>query len=173
MGDQNLKASQLWEHTLTNLLGLEPTSEPGTALRLWVHHQSVQDLLDLFTWEQEEFKTTPTQHIYSIDDQGQALYLRTNQIKHLGGLITYMKHVYHTHNPDPASSGDFSPFTLDQWSQHTSTMFRAYLIQHLANPIGPEPVPSGPISSSRPTGYSPAAIELMGFKKGIKREISA
>ena len=52
-------------------------------------------------------------------------------------------------------------------------MFRTYLIQHLANPNGPEPVPSGPISSSRPTGYSPAAIELMGFKKGIKREISA
>ena len=46
------------------------------------------------------------------------------------------------------------------------------LIQHLPNPIGPEPVLSGPISSSRPTGYSPAAIDLMGFKKGIKREIA-
>ena len=48
-----------------------------------------------------------------------------------------------------------------------------YLIQHLTNPNGPELVPSGPIPSSRPTGYSPAAIELMGFKKGIKREIAA
>ena len=172
MADQNLKVSQLWEHTFTNLLGLEPTSEPGTALRLWVHHPSVLDLLDLVSWDQEEFKTTPAHHIYSIDDKDQALYLRTNQIKQVSGLITYMKHIYHTHNPDPASSGDFSPFTLDQWSQHTSSMFRAYLIQHLANHIGPEPVPSGPISSSRPTGYSPAAIELMGFKKGIKREIS-
>ena len=47
------------------------------------------------------------------------------------------------------------------------------LIQHLPNPIGPEPVISGPIPSSRPTGYSPADIELMGFKKGIKREIAA
>ena len=85
-----------------------------------------------------------------------------------------MKHVFNTYNPDPASGDDpLSAFTLDNWSQHTSTMFRNYLIQHLANPIGPEPVPSGPISSSRPTGYSPAAIELMGFKKGIKREISA
>ena len=50
---------------------------------------------------------------------------------------------------------------------------RTYLIQHLPNHYGPEPVPSGPIPSSRPTGYSPAAIELMGFKKGIKREIAA
>ena len=38
---------------------------------------------------------------------------------------------------------------------------------------GPEPVLLVPIPSSRPTGYSPAAIELMGFKKGIKREIAA
>ena len=29
------------------------------------------------------------------------------------------------------------------------------------------------IPSSRPTGYSPAAIELMGVKKGIKRQIAA
>ena len=57
-------------------------------------------------------------------------------------------------------------FTPDEWSQQTSTMLRTYLIQNL-------PDPHGPVSSSRPTGYSPAAIELMGFKKGIKREIAA
>ena len=52
-------------------------------------------------------------------------------------------------------------------------MLRTYLIQNLPNPHGPEPVPSGPMPSPRPTGYSAAAIELMGFKKGIKREIAA
>ena len=63
----------------------------------------------------------------------------------------------------------FHPFTPDEWSQQTSTMLRTYLIQNLPDLHGPEPVPSGPISLSRPTGYSPAAIELMGFKKGTKR----
>ena len=53
------------------------------------------------------------------------------------------------------------------------TKLRTYLIQNLPDPHGPQPVVSGPISSSRPTGYSPAAVELMGFKKGIKREIAA
>ena len=52
-------------------------------------------------------------------------------------------------------------------------MLRTYLIQHLPNPNGPEPVPSGPIPSSRPTGYLPAAVELMGFKMGVKRETAA
>ena len=67
----------------------------------------------------------------------------------------------------------FHPFSPDEWSQQTPTMMRTYLIQNLSDPNVPEPVPSGPISSSRPIGYSTAAIELMGFKKHIKREIAA
>ena len=85
-----------------------------------------------------------------------------------------MKHVFREYNSGIEVREDpFNPFLPEEWNQHTSTMLRTFLIQHLPNPIGPEPVLSGPISSSRPTGYSPAAIELMGFKKGIKREIAA
>ena len=81
---------------------------------------------------------------------------------------------FEAYNSDIDPQDDpFYPFTPDEWSQQTSTMLRTYLIQNLPDPHGPEPVPSEPISSSRPTGYSPAAIELMGFKKGIKREIAA
>ena len=85
-----------------------------------------------------------------------------------------MKHVFGAYNSDIDPRDDpFHPFSPEEWSQQTSTMLRTYLIQHLPNPNGPEPVPSGPIPSSRPIGYSPAAIELMGFKKGIKREVAA
>ena len=49
---------------------------------------------------------------------------------------------------------------------------RTYLIQHLPIPHGTDPVTSGPISSTRRTGYSTAATELMGFKKGTRREIA-
>ena len=117
--------------------------------------------MDLLSWDQEELKTTPAQQVNSLDDHGQ-------------GLITYMKHVFGTYSSDIDPRDDlFHPFTPDEWSQQTSTMLRTYLIKNLPDPHGPELVPSGTISSSRPTGYSPAAIELMGFKKGIKREIAA
>ena len=60
-----------------------------------------------------------------------------------------------------------------EWAQQTPTQMRTYLIQHLPDLHGPTPVPSGPISSARPTGYLTASIELMGFKNSIKREIAA
>ena len=85
-----------------------------------------------------------------------------------------MKHVFGASNSDiDPRDYPFHPFTPDEWSQQTSTMLRTFLIQKLPDPHGPEPVSSGPISSSRHTGYSPAGIELMGFKEGIKREIAA
>ena len=88
--------------------------------------------------------------------------------------MTYMKHVFGAYNSGIDPQDDpFHPFTPDEWSQQTPTMMRTYSIQNLPDPHGPEPVPSRPISSSRPTVYSAAAIELMGFKKGVKREIAA
>ena len=81
-----------------------------------------------------------------------------------------MKHVFRDYNSGIEVRTDpFHPFLPEEWNQHTSTMLRTFLIQHLPN----GPVISGPISSSRPVAYSPAALELMSFKKGIKREITA
>ena len=173
MENQNPRVPPLWEHSLTTLPGHDPISDPGIVQRQWVHFQGVHNILDLLSWDQEELKTTPAQQVYSLDDHGQGQNLRTNQVKQMCGIITYMKHVFGAYNSDNDPRDDpFHPFSPDEWSQQTSTTLRTYLVQNLPDPHGPEPIPSGPISSSRPTGYSPAAIELMGFKKGIKREIA-
>ena len=85
-----------------------------------------------------------------------------------------MKYIFESYNSGPdLPEYPFHPFSPDEWAQHTPVQMRTYLVQHLPNPLGSDPVPSGPISSTRPTGYSTAAIELMEVKKGIKREIPA
>ena len=171
MENQNPRVPTLWEHSLATLLGHDPTSDPGIALRQWVHFQGVHNILDLLSWDQEELKAVPAQQVYSLDDHGQGLYLRTNQIKQICGLITYMKHVFEAYNSDIDPQDDpFHSFTPYEWSQQTSTILRTYLIQNLPDPHSPEPVPSGPISSIRPTGYSPAAIEVMGLKRVLREK---
>ena len=76
MENQNPRVPPLWEHSLTTILGHDPTSDPGIALRQWVHFQGVQNILDLLSWDQEELKAVPAQQVYSLDDHHQGLYLR-------------------------------------------------------------------------------------------------
>ena len=173
MENQNIRVSTQWEHSLTKLLGHDSTTEPGIALRQWAHHQGVENHLDLLSWEEDEVKANPTRQVFSLDDHGQGSYLRTNQTKQICGLITYMKHVFSEYMSEGVRPDPFHIFSSEEWSQQTSTMMRTFLVQNLPTPIGPQPVISGPISSSRPAAYSPAALELMSFKKGIKREITA
>ena len=138
------RLSPAWEHSLTTLLGHDPTTEPGIAFRQCIHFQGVHNLLDLLSWDQEELKSTPAQQVYSLDDHGQGLF-RTNQIKQICALITYMKHSFGSYNSGIAPQDDpFHPFSPDEWTQLTLTQMRAYLIQHLPDPHGPEPIPFGP-----------------------------
>ena len=94
MENQDIRVSTQWEHSLANLLGHDPTSDPGTALRQWVHFQGVENILDLLSWEEDELKAIPAQQVFTLDNHGQGSYLRTNQTKQICGLITYMKHVF-------------------------------------------------------------------------------
>ena len=89
MENQTPRVPPLWEHSLAILLGHDPTSDPGIGIRQWVHFQGVNNILNLLSWDQEELKTFPAQQVYSLDDHGQGLYLRTNQIKQMYGHITY------------------------------------------------------------------------------------
>ena len=143
---------------------VDPSTEAGRTLRKWVHFQGVHSLVDLVSWDPEETKADPSLTAYHQDEHGQIFHLRTNQTKQLSGLISYTRHIFESYNSGPDHPDDpFHPFTPDEWVIHTATQMRIYLIQHIPSPLGPNPVSSGPITSSRPTGYS----------KSIKREIAA
>ena len=80
MENQNPTVPPLREHSLTAVLDHDPTSDSVIALRQWVHFHGVHNILDLLSWDQEELKVVPAQQVYSLDDQGQGLYLRTYQV---------------------------------------------------------------------------------------------
>ena len=60
------RLSPVWDHSLTTILGHDPTTEPGIALRHWIHFQGVLNLLDLLSWDQEELKSTPAVMILPV-----------------------------------------------------------------------------------------------------------
>ena len=141
--------SSVWDHSLTNILGHDPTTEACRTLRQWVPYQGVHSLLDLWSWDPEEFKADTSQTIYDLDDHGQLLHLRTNEIKQVAGFIAYMTHIFESYNSGPDLPDDpFHPFTPDKWETHTATDMMTYLIQNLSGPLGPNPIPSEPIYSS-------------------------
>ena len=148
MENQNIRVSTQWEHSITNLLGHAPITEPGIALRQWVNHQGIDDFLDLLSWEEEAVRTNPVQQVFSLDDKGQGSYLRTNQVKQICGLITYVKHVFKEYMSEEVRPKPFHILSPEEWSHQTSTMMRTFLVQHLPTPIGPQSIPSGPIPSS-------------------------
>ena len=87
------------------------------ALRQWVHHQGIHHLLDLLSWDPEEHKTDFIQLVYSMDDHGQGTHLRTNQVKQVYGLKTYIKHVFQPYNSGiEPQVNPFHPFLPDEWS---------------------------------------------------------
>ena len=156
------------------MLGHDPTTEAGRTLRQCVPFQQVHSLLDCLSWDPEEFKADPSRTAYHQDDCGQLFHLRTNQTKQVDGLITHMRHIFESYNSGPDLPDNlFHPCTPVEWETQTATDMRTYLLPNRPGALGPNPVASGPIPSSRPTSYSTAAQELMGFKKDIKREIAA
>ena len=135
MENRNNRVSIPWEHSLTNLLGHDSTSDPGIALRQWVHFQGVENILDLFSWEEDELKAIPAQQVFTLDDHGQGSYLRTNQTKQICGLITYMQHVFREYNSGKRLEQTHS---TPSYLKNGINMLRTFLIQHQTYSICPQ-----------------------------------
>ena len=130
------RLSPVWEHSLTNILGHDPTTEAGRSLRQWVPYQGVHSLLgvDLLSWDPEEFKADPSHTIYNLNDNGESLHLRTNQIKQVAGLITYMRHMFESYYSGHALPDDpFQPFSPVDWMTHSALHMRTYLVNNISS----------------------------------------
>ena len=50
-----LKLSDIWESTLTEMLGHDSKRETGKVLRCWVKHHKLEQFYQLVSWDNEEF----------------------------------------------------------------------------------------------------------------------
>ena len=127
------------------LLGHDPTTGAVRSLRQWVANQGVHSLQDLLSWDPEELKSDPPQTGYGMNDQGELLCLRTNKIKHVTGLISYMRHILESSKSGPTLPDDpLQPFSPYDWITHTALHMRRYLVNKIPSPLGPNQVPPGP-----------------------------
>ena len=105
-----------------------------------------QYIMDLLSWEEEELKAIPAQQIFTLDDHGQGSYLRTNQVRQICGLITYIKHVFREYNSGIEVREDpFHPFLPEEWNQHNSTMLRTFKTDQNKTGSYESEVESGPL----------------------------
>ena len=49
------KLSDIWEYTLTEILGHDSKSETGQILRLWVKHHRIEEFYQLLSWDVKGF----------------------------------------------------------------------------------------------------------------------
>ena len=91
MENQNIRVSIKWEHSITNLLGHDPTSDPGIALRQWIHHQGVHSILDLLSWEEDELKTIPA---HQVTEFRQPLQVQSHL--EMPGILVQLGHIQRT-----------------------------------------------------------------------------
>ena len=52
---KHLSYTPIWEHTLTEILNLDPKSEMGIIMRAWVKHNTVEDFNSLCTYKTKDF----------------------------------------------------------------------------------------------------------------------
>ena len=52
--------SDIWEHTLTEILNHDSKSEPGIIIRAWVKHNKLEDLNSLLTFNLDDFTPSGT-----------------------------------------------------------------------------------------------------------------
>ena len=134
MEDALPRLSPVWEQSLTNILGHGPNIAAGRSLKQWVAYHGVHSLLgvDHLSWDPEEYKSDTSQTIYHLNHHEELLHLRTNQIKQVSGLITYMRHILESYNSGPALSDDpFKPFSYDDWMTNNALHKSIYLVNNI------------------------------------------
>ena len=117
------------EHTLTEILNLDPKSEVEIIMRGWVKHYKVEDFSSFLTFNVDYFTPSGTLCYYNNKADSEAVIMMpTTPLKELYNLRRYIQHLIleSEHDDDEFDS----PLNEDNWLFQPRGKFMKYVIYH-------------------------------------------
>ena len=155
---------------------MPPSTAEGQNIRSWVLYHSLASLEDFLMWELDTLQYDAITVCFPSRNPSQPnslVSLKSNSIRHLIMLRKYIHHLVQDSHLSVAS--DVSEHVLEP-ANFLHTTFHQFMSWQL-NEIttsSPSPPPSVTASDSRAAPSPPScSSQLLHFKRGIKRDISA
>ena len=161
----------VWEHIFSTLLQFPNDTIEGYYLRSWIKYQKIRNLDDFIMWNPSDFTPNSYSMGFSKDldpDQPVDKYLNINTTKHLLKIWKFVNHTFDQGHIDEFGMSD--TISEETFLKLDRRDFRLYLQSHSHD----EPNQGSKLrNNSKPTPESSIdSLQLLTFKKGIKREIT-
>ena len=164
------------EHVIAVLMKLPSTTAKGQNLRSWVTYHSLTSLEDFLTWELDTLQYDAITVCFPSRDTtkpNSLISLKPNSIRHLIMLTKYIHHLVQDSHLSVSSDATDHALEPDNFLHTTFHQFMSSKLNEITT-SSPSPPPSVTASDPRAAPSTPScSTQLLNFKRGIKRDISA
>ena len=155
---------------------LPPTNAEGQNLTSWVTYHSLTSLEDFLMWELDTLQYDAITVCFPSRDTTQPnslVSLKPNSIRHLIMLRKYIHHLVQDSHLSVSSDATDHALEPDNFLHTTFHQFMFWKLNEITT-SSPSPLPSVTASDPRAAPSNPScSTQLLNFKRGIKRDISA
>ena len=109
--EEKVKSNNVWEYAIDVLFKLSPLHPEGKCLRKMVKHQDMENMEQLFEWNENWISIGELQTSYFENswDKGNLEFLKTNSVQNLHMLWKYL---HHLSREAEESSTPTNPFSI-------------------------------------------------------------
>ena len=155
---------------------LPPTTGEGQHIRAWVTYHSLTSLEDLLMWELDTLQYDAITVCFPSRDNTQPHFLvslKPNSIRHLIMLREYIHHLVLESHLSASSDATYHGLEPDNFLHTTFHQFMSWKLNEITiSSHSPPPLVTASDRRAAPSTPS-CSRQLLNFKRGIKRDISA
>ena len=164
------------EHVIDVLMKLPSTTAEGQNMRSWVTFHSLTSLEDFLMWELDTLQYDPITVCFPSGDTtspNSLVSLKPNSIRHLIMLRKYIHHLVQDSHISVSSDASDHALEPDNFLHTTFHQYMSWKLNEITT-SSPSPPPSVTAADPRAPPSTPSfSTQLLNFKRGIKRDISA